>query len=1107
MNEAPRAVFLSYASQDAGAAKRICDALRAAGVEVWFDQSELRGGDAWDQKIRRQIKECALFVPLISANTQARPEGYFRLEWHLAEQRSLLIAKGRPFLVPVTVDETSDRDALVPDAFLAVQWMRAPAGECSATFVADVMRLLAGGDAPRAPRPMPVASATPPSPAAPAPRASNTRKLVPLAVVAAAAVVAVAIWRPWRNSAAAKPTTTAAPVVATSPEIAALRARIVPDRWQKGDFEAVNATLDRLLQQNPEDADAWALRGIICSLQTMRLIDRGTKPLQDGRAAAERALRIAPDSPLANLALGYHLTANINRGGDPEAGRAPMERAVAALPPDAITRYGALATVWNAYDIEATERRAREWLEAEPTATFPAWIMASMSNIARRPDDVVKWGERVTGDPNITGVRAFSTMFDAHYYLRADLASAASVLDRVPPRGRTVARIIFCRWLLHSAQGRHDDALQALAAVPDPFIGDVSFAGPKALLAGFSHRWAGRTEAAAVQLREAERLLRDRLATDAENEEFRIGLALALALLGREADARTELALVEPVLRGRAPSLYRGQLFSFVTQVYASLGDGAAAAYYLRRIFTEPSNPPHTPASLRQDPRFMPIIAQPEIKSLLKEFAHLDVASAKTSGVSEKSVAVLAFANLSDEKANEYFSDGISEELLNVLAKVPGLKVSARTSAFHFKGKDTPIAEIARQLGVAYVVEGSVRKAGDKVRITAQLIKASDGFHVWSDTFTRDLRDIFAVQDEIAALIAQSLQIKLGDAPRPAKQVNPAAFNLFLEARQYVATVSVANLTKAEMLYLKALEIDPEFTRAAAGLAVLRITRALNRCVPSRFMEPELAEIERATRDILRRDPNLGEAHAALGLVLAGRGQNAEAAAAFAAAGRLGFNREQASHILAFSLFRSGRPDLAITAMEEARQVNPLAWTPIDVGGLGYLFTRRYAEAAERFRAAARTNGAPVTFSNLALALIGLGRNEEAIAAARQAVAVPNRADWQPGFLAWSDGLAAWALAQAGARSEAEAIVSRLLAGPEESRYAANYALIVLGRFDEAAPTLEDQGGNHGYLFYFLNERPALLADARVAQLLTKLHAEEDFATFRRVVAEQEAKK
>jgi hypothetical protein len=126
-HSAPRgAVFLSYASQDATAVRRICDALRAAGVEVWFDESELVGGDAWDAKIRRQIRECALFVPVISANTQARGEGYFRLEWKLAVDRSHLMAADQPFLLPVVIDDTPNEAARVPDEFYAVQWMLLP---------------------------------------------------------------------------------------------------------------------------------------------------------------------------------------------------------------------------------------------------------------------------------------------------------------------------------------------------------------------------------------------------------------------------------------------------------------------------------------------------------------------------------------------------------------------------------------------------------------------------------------------------------------------------------------------------------------------------------------------------------------------------------------------------------------------------------------------------------------------------------------------------------------------------------------------------------------------------------------------------------------------
>ena len=141
---AGKAVFLSYASQDAGAARRICEALQAVGVEVWFDQSELVGGDAWDAKIRGQIGSCALFLPIVSANTQTRGEGYFRLEWKLAEDRSHLMARGIPFIVPVTIDDTTERGALVPDAFTAVQWTKLPAGETSAAFVTRVQKLLGG---------------------------------------------------------------------------------------------------------------------------------------------------------------------------------------------------------------------------------------------------------------------------------------------------------------------------------------------------------------------------------------------------------------------------------------------------------------------------------------------------------------------------------------------------------------------------------------------------------------------------------------------------------------------------------------------------------------------------------------------------------------------------------------------------------------------------------------------------------------------------------------------------------------------------------------------------------------------------------------------------
>ncbi len=184
-----RAVFLGYAREDTAAACCIADALRGFGVEVWFDQSELRGGDAWDQKIRQQIKDCALFVPVISAHTEARGEGYFRLEWKLADERTHLMAKGVPFLLPVVVDAIADGDAMAPDSFRAVQWTRLPAGAPTPEFVSHVKRLL---DAPRKSQP---GSARP---ASAAPLAATPRSTgIPLwlgAVVGIALLGAVAFF-------------------------------------------------------------------------------------------------------------------------------------------------------------------------------------------------------------------------------------------------------------------------------------------------------------------------------------------------------------------------------------------------------------------------------------------------------------------------------------------------------------------------------------------------------------------------------------------------------------------------------------------------------------------------------------------------------------------------------------------------------------------------------------------------------------------------------------------------------------------------------------------------------------------------------------------------
>lgn len=188
----PGAVFLSYASQDAEAAKRICEALRSAGIEVWFDQSDLRGGDAWDQKIHNQIRDCALFMPIISANTAARHEGYFRLEWALADRRTEMIARNKAFVVPVCIDRTPDGGGDVPESFHRVQWTRLPEGATPAAFCERVAVLLGGADAANQSS-MP----TDPMPSIPRKRTSSHWKVLS-AVVALVALVGG--WRAWRTA-------------------------------------------------------------------------------------------------------------------------------------------------------------------------------------------------------------------------------------------------------------------------------------------------------------------------------------------------------------------------------------------------------------------------------------------------------------------------------------------------------------------------------------------------------------------------------------------------------------------------------------------------------------------------------------------------------------------------------------------------------------------------------------------------------------------------------------------------------------------------------------------------------------------------------------------
>jgi len=240
----PKAVFLSYASDDAAAAQRIADALREAAITVWFDKDELRGGDAWDASIRQQIRSCALFVPIISASTEARPEGYFRREWNLAADRTLDMAHGVPFIVPVAIDGTNQKSAMVPDKFQSVQWTRLPQGNADAPFVAHVRRLLGAGVAP---------SSIDPAGDSPASAAAAKSRRNPAAAYAALAIVLLATLAGGAYVLKTKRDDAPPPILSVEPSIAVLPFADMSERHDQAYFaDGMAEELINRLSQTPE---------------------------------------------------------------------------------------------------------------------------------------------------------------------------------------------------------------------------------------------------------------------------------------------------------------------------------------------------------------------------------------------------------------------------------------------------------------------------------------------------------------------------------------------------------------------------------------------------------------------------------------------------------------------------------------------------------------------------------------------------------------------------------------------------------------------------------------------------------------------------------------
>src|SRR5438034_205317 len=430
------------------------------------------------------------------------------------------------------------------------------------------------------------------------------------------------------------------------------------------------------------------------------------------------------------------------------------------------------------------------------------------------------------------------------------------------------------------------------------------------------------------------------------------------------------------------------------------------------------------------------------------------LATSALAAIPEKSIAVLPFENLSDEKGNAYFADGVQHEILTRLSKIADLKVISRTSTQHYKSAPENLADIAKQLGVAHILEGRVQKSGDVVRVNVQLIKAANDSHLWANTFDRKLTDIFSVESDIAKTIADTLQAKLTGSEE--KQMskkpteNPEAYELYLRGRFFWNKRTSADMKTALGYFEQAASVDPNYAVAYAGMADCYLLLPLyGGGVPAEMYPKTIAMAQKA----ISLDPTLGEPHASLGLVHSLFDFDfAASVREFEEAIRLNSNYAIAHHWFGDSTLPAlGQFDRANAEAKRALELDPLSLVMITDAGAVYWITGRYQEAVAQFRKALEMDPRNYTAHwQLGQALECIGDLPGAIAEYEKSTQL----DDDPLPL----GLLAAAKAKAGDRPAALAILNRIQEIAKE-RYVPDYSFalihLALGQKDEALQWLQ----------------------------------------------------
>ncbi|MCU0251291.1 MAG: protein kinase [Vicinamibacterales bacterium] len=453
------------------------------------------------------------------------------------------------------------------------------------------------------------------------------------------------------------------------------------------------------------------------------------------------------------------------------------------------------------------------------------------------------------------------------------------------------------------------------------------------------------------------------------------------------------------------------------------------------------------------------------------------------------SLAVLPFANLSADKENEYFGDGLAEDIIDALAHVPGLRVMARTSAFAFRGRDVDVREIGTRLNVEHVLEGSVRRSGNRIRVTAQLVMAGDGYPLWSQRFDREMTDVFAIQDEISQAIVEKLRVRLvADRPLVKRHTeNVEAYNLYLKARYQLFRFTPEGLAKSKEYYEQAIALDPDYALAWQGLAGFYTMLGTSGVMPPKAA---IAQADRAARRALQLDDQLAEAHAMMGALRAGEFDWTGA--------ELEFNRAleidpRSEDVLIwydfYYLDPMKRLDEAIAAYLKAVEMDPLSAILQSRLGYNYLLKREWDRAITQCHAALEIDPQSWTHILLGSCSFHMGKHDEAVRAIETLAQLTGRSSFALGNLGW-------AYAQTGRTGEALQLLEELRERAH-TQYVPSWSFAVirlgLGEMDGAFDWFEKAVDEHEPLMLHCHVHPnydPLHTHPRYPALLRKMNLE-----------------